>query len=436
MQDNVIVLPKINDQRLLAKYYSLVDAFVICSKRENFPTTCIEAQCCGTPVVGFDTGGTKETSVYSENDFVEYGNVEGLENKVDKILKQDISDIVEKSREAYSKENMSKIYMKEYDRGGRKEKILLIDVNCKGSSTGKIVYDLYQNIREDGRKSAICYGRGSLVEGEDIFKFGIDMETKIHAGLARLTGYNGCFSPISTKRLIKFIDKYKPDLIHIHELHAYFVNIKELIKHIKKKNIPVVWTFHCEYMYTGKCGYAYDCLNFQDSCGNCPAVKDYPKSLIFDKTRQMLSMKKALLSDWNLSIVTPSEWLADRVRMSFLKDKRIVVIHNGIDTDIFKPVDSSDLRRELGIPNENKVVLAVAPDIMSDRKGGKWVLKLAERMKDEKTTFVLVGGDCPKMKNPKDSHSKYGIESRLSTLDVASSESENSIFGQSGGGGV
>lgn len=307
-------------------------------------------------------------------------------------------DIAEKSQEAYSKENMSKRYMEEYDRTGYKKKILLINVNCKiSSSTGKIVYDLYQDIRADGREAAICYGRGSVVEGKNIYKFGIDMETIIHAGLARVTGYNGCFSPISTERLIKYIDNYKPDLIHIHELHAYFVNIKKLIEYIKIKGIPVIWTFHCEYMYTGKCGHAYECINFQQKCGNCSAVRDYPKSLWFDKTRQMLAMKKELLADWDFTIVTPSQWLADRVKISFLKNKKIKVINNGIDTGIFRPVDASDLRKELGIPKENKVVLAVAPDIMSERKGGGWILELAEKMKNENTTFVLVGqGTIPK----------------------------------------
>ena len=126
MKNNVIILPKISDQNLLAKYYSLADAFVICSKKENFPTTCIEAQCCGTPVVGFDTGGTKETSVLSENDFVEYGNVEALKHKLDSILISKPDDIATKAWDAYDKENMSKRYMEEYDKGGRKEKILLI----------------------------------------------------------------------------------------------------------------------------------------------------------------------------------------------------------------------------------------------------------------------------------------------------------------------
>lgn len=391
MESNYYLLPKISDQRLLAKYYSMADAFVICSKRENFPTTCIEAQCCGTPVVGFDTGGTKETSVYSEDDFVQYGDIDTLSTKLNAILEADVNDLVSKAQEVYSKENMSKRYMEEYDKGGRKERILLIDVNCKQSSTGKIVYDLYQNIRADGRKAAICYGRGSLIEEEDIFKFGIDTETKIHAGLARVTGYNGYFSPISTQRVINYIEEFKPDIIHIHELHAYFVNIKPLIECIKQKGIPVVWTFHCEYMYTGKCGYAYECSKFQTECHNCPAVKDYPKSMFIDKTKQMFRMKKKLLEDMDFTIVTPSQWLADRVKLSFLKEKDIKVIHNGIDTSVFHPTDTSDLRKELNIPDGYKIVLAVAPDIMSERKGGQWVLRLAERMRGQKVMFVLVG---------------------------------------------
>ncbi len=391
MNKNVIILPKISDQNLLSKYYSLADIFVICSKKENFPTTCIEAQCCGTPVVGFDTGGTKETSVYSEEYFVQYGDLYSLKERIEDTLLKSFPDLSEKAIKVYSKESMGRKYIEEYSRCGPKERILLIDVNCKYSSTGKIVYDLYKNIRSDGGEAAICYGRGPLIKEDNIYKFGIDFETYIHAALSRLTGYNGCFSEFSTNRLIRYIEKYKPDIIHIHELHAYFVNIYKLINYIKQKNIPVVWTFHCEYMYTGKCGHAYDCTNFEKSCGNCPAVREYPQSIWFDKTKHMLDMKKKLLQDWDFSIVTPSQWLADRVKMSFLKDKHIGVIHNGIDTSIFKPIDSSDIRIKLGIPQDNKIILAVAPNIMDEIKGGQWILKLAEIMDNKKLTFIMIG---------------------------------------------
>lgn len=273
-------------------------------------------------------------------------------------------------------------------------KVLLIDVNCKYSSTGKIVYDLFRKLKEDNHEAAICYGRGELIDEEGIYKFGLDWETRIHAGLARITGLNGYFSPVSTRRLIRFIEKFQPDVIHLHELHAYFVNIKPLIKYIKSKKIKVVWTFHCEYMYTGKCGHAYDCLNFQNGCGKCPAVRDYPKSLFFDRTRKMLKDKQSLLSDMDFTIVTPSQWLADRVKMSFLKDKRLEVIFNGIDTDkVFYPRDTKELKEKYGLQSK-KMVLSVAPNIMEERKGGQTILKLSERLKE--IQFVLVGTDKTK----------------------------------------
>ena len=389
--DNCRVLPVIKDQEMLAKYYSLGDVFVICSKKENFPTTCLEAQCCGTPVAGFDTGGTKETSVTKEDSFVEYGDIEGLKEKVETILHKDYSDLAETAQSQYSNEHMVREYMKVYDREGRKERVLLIDVNCKFSSTGKIVYNLFKGLKEDGREAAICYGRGDEIHEERIYKFGLDWETNIHAGLARITGYNGCFSPLSTKRLIAYIEKFQPDVIHIHELHAYFVNIKPLLEYIKKKKIKVVWTFHCEYMYTGKCGHAYSCTNFMHGCGKCPAVHEYPKSLFIDSTKQMFTMKRKAMNGLDVEIVVPSEWLAKRVKMSFLQNVKTSIIHNGIDTNIFKEQNTKSVRNELNIPSENQVVLAVAPDIMSESKGGKWVLKLAKAMKDKPITFILIG---------------------------------------------
>ncbi|MBX9165082.1 glycosyltransferase [Coprobacillus sp. K06] len=389
--DNYRVLPVIKNQEMLAKYYSLGDVFVICSKKENFPTTCLEAQCCGTPVAGFDTGGTKETSVTKEDSFVEYGDIEGLKEKVETILHKDYSDLAKTAQSQYSNEHMIREYMKVYDREGRKERVLLIDVNCKFSSTGKIVYNLFKGLKEDGREAAICYGRGDEIHEEGIYKFGLDWETNIHAGLTRITGYNGYFSPLSTKRLIAYIEEFQPDVIHIHELHAYFVNIKPLLEYIKKRKIKVVWTFHCEYMYTGKCGHAYSCTNFMHGCGKCPAVHEYPKSLFIDRTKQMFSMKRKAMNGLDVEIVAPSEWLAKRVKMSFLQNVKISIIHNGIDTNIFKEQNTKSLRKELKIPSENQVVLAVAPDIMSESKGGKWVLKLAESMKDKPITFILIG---------------------------------------------
>lgn len=273
-------------------------------------------------------------------------------------------------------------------------KILLIDVNCKYSSTGKIVYDLYNRLNADGHEARIAYGRGDVIDEPGIYKFGLDWETKKHALLARITGKNGCYSPKSTARLIEYIKEFKPDLIHIHELHAYFVNHGQLLEFFKEQQIPVVWTFHCEYMYTGKCGFAYECQQYKSGCGKCPYLHEYVSSLGIDKTAALLEEKKKSMEGLNLkAIVTPSKWLADKTKETYLYNNNIQVIHNGIDTDgLFYPrqVDAV-LKNEYGIAPEDKIILAVAPNIMDVRKGGQMVIDLAETMPEMK--FVLVGAD-------------------------------------------
>ena len=212
--------------------------------------------------------------------------------------------------------------------------------------------------------------------------------------LTRITGFTGCFSPFSTFRLIRFIKKFKPDVVHIHELHAYFVNIKPLINHLKKNKIKTVITLHCEFTYTGKCGHSVECEKWQTECGNCPHLQEYPSTLFFDQTKFMFHQKRELFEDFeNLTIVTPSKWLAERAKQSFLKNKDVRVIHNGIDTDVFSPKNTSALRTMHNITDDEKIVLAVAPNLMSGNKGGKYVLELADRMKEQTVRFVLIGVD-------------------------------------------
>lgn len=273
-------------------------------------------------------------------------------------------------------------------------KVLLIDVNCKHSSTGKIVYDLYTGLNNSGNEAAICYGRGPLVKEKNIYKFGLDIETYFHAGMSRLTGLMGFFSIISTIRLINYIREFKPDVVHIHELHAYFVNYGPVINFLKKNRIKTIWTFHCEFMYTGKCGYTFECEKWKKQCNSCPQLKEYPKSLVFDFSRFMFKYKKNLFEDFNnLTIVTPSQWLADRVKLSFLKETKIEVIHNGVDVEVFYYRDKVKIREDLGIKKKN-VVISIAPDILKNpRKGGKWVLEIANLMIEDDVHFVLVGED-------------------------------------------
>lgn len=280
-------------------------------------------------------------------------------------------------------------------------RILYINVICKHGSTGKITYDLYTQCKDDGHEAVVCYGRGPKLKEPDVYKFGLDWETNVHALLTRLTGVNGCWSFFSTRRLLNFMDAFQPDVVHLHEPHAYFVNLQPLYDYFAKRNIPLVYTFHCEYAYTGKCGYAYDCERWKTGCGNCPQVREYPASFFFDFTKQMFRRKQAQWENLKkVVITTPSGWLADRVRCSFLKDRDIRVVYNGVDTkNVFYRRDTKALREEHGLTDE-KIVLTVAPKLMGERKGGRWVVQLARQMKDENIKFIMVGIEDMSQKFP------------------------------------
>lgn len=288
-------------------------------------------------------------------------------------------------------------------------KVLLIDVNCKNSSTGNIVYNLYRYINSSGDEAAVCYGRGDKIAEKNIFKFGIDIETYLHAFLTRITGFTGCFSFFSTRRLIKFIKKFQPDVVHIHELHAYFVNIKPLLNFLKKNHIKTVMTLHCEFAYTGKCGHAVECEQWKNECKKCPHLKEYVSTMWFDHTNYMFNQKKELYEDFEkLVVVTPSEWLEARAKQSILKNKKIYTIHNGVDAKIFNNRDTKLLRNKLGILPDEKVVLTVAPHILSEEKGGKYFLQIAKELECENVKFIMIGVD-----DVKEVHKKnviqYGI---------------------------
>lgn len=270
-------------------------------------------------------------------------------------------------------------------------KVLLIDVNCKKGSTGKIVYDLYTELNKDGHIASIAYGRGKKISEPNIIKISSDFEVYWHALLARITGLNGCYSYFATRKLIRHIETFKPDIVHLHDPKTYYLNIFQLIKYLKRNRIRTVWTLHSEYMYTGKCGYSYECDKWKVECNKCKQLRAYPKSLLFDFTRYMYNQKKLIFEEFdNLTVVSPSVWLANRAKQSFLGSQKICVIHNGIDTEVFCNRSSEKVRRKHNIIAA-KIVLAVAPDIMCERKGGRYVIELAKRMMDESVVFILIG---------------------------------------------
>ena len=277
-------------------------------------------------------------------------------------------------------------------------KVLYIDVNCKNSSTGQIVYSLFSKCKENGIDAAICYGRGPKIKEKGIYKFGLDIETYFHAFMTRITGYTGCFSFFSTRRLLRYIRKFNPDVVHIHELHAYFVNIKPLLKYLRKNNIKAIFTNHCDFLFTGKCGVAYPCTKYIKGCGACPKKSDYPKSAIFDKTSKMWEAKKLLferLPQSNVVMTGPSKFIVNRLSNTFLSKFRREVIPNFVDKSfrINSEFDQVCFKKDYNLPLDKKIVLMVASNALSDLKGGYSFIKLANEMKDTDLYFVLIGAN-------------------------------------------
>lgn len=274
-------------------------------------------------------------------------------------------------------------------------RIAQINMVANGS-TGNIMLNIAKLVRSSGGNavtfSARLYGktRKKAALAPDGHKFfGNYYENAVHTALGQLTGLNGCFSHIGTAQLIRELKKFKPDIIHLHNLHKFCINFPMLFRYIKKHHIPVVWTLHDCWTFTGHCPHFVmaDCDKWQGECHSCPQLSVYPKSR-FDNTGLAHRLKKKWYGKLeNMTLVTPSEWLADLAKQSFLAGYPVKVINNGIDLGVFKPTES-DFREKYGL-QDKKVILGVASG-WDKRKGLDVFIDLVERL-DDTYSIVLVG---------------------------------------------
>lgn len=271
-------------------------------------------------------------------------------------------------------------------------KVLMINVVCGIRSTGRICTDIATTLSKQGHEVKIAYGREQVPEKFQTisYRIGNAFDVKWHGMMARFMDKSGFGSERATKRFIEWIEEYDPDVIHLHNLHGYYINVKVLFDYLKKSNKKVIWTLHDCWPFTGHCSY-FDyigCNKWQSSCQKCPLKHEYPKSVLCDQSKNNYEKKKKLFSELSdLVLVTPSHWLADLIKKSFLKEYRVEVIHNGIDVDVFKsnPISENGLE----IPGDKKIVLGVAA-IWNKRKGLDDFLKLS-KMLDSSYQIVLVG---------------------------------------------
>ncbi len=268
----------------------------------------------------------------------------------------------------------------------------VLQVNCvyNTGSTGKIVHDIHTELKNNGHDSVVCYGRGIKVKEANVYKTCGELYSKFNNLLSRFTGimYGGCF--LSTNKLIAIIRKENPDVVHLHCINGYFVNIYRLVSWLKANKIKTVLTLHAEFMHTANCGFAFECEKWKTGCGNCPRFKKETKALFFDRTaRSYKKMQKAFdgFQD-NLIVTSVSPWLMERAKQSpILKDKNHTVVLNGLDTSVFYPRDNKKF-----IKSDRKTVLFVTPSFSLDKnhlKGGYYVIELARRMPH--IDFVIVG---------------------------------------------
>ena len=250
-------------------------------------------------------------------------------------------------------------------------------------STGVIVEDLHNISLENGIESYVSYSTTNKNPDEikNGYVIGKTLGKKIHAVLSRVGGKQAYFSSLATKKLIKHIEKVKPDIIQFHNLHSNYVNLNMLLKYLSTTNIKVILTMHDCWFYTGGCFHytANGCYKWLDACGNCPKKMQDTPAYLKDNSAKILSDRKKYLGKIkNLYVVGVSQWIASEAERTFLKGKNITTIHNGVDTGFFVPTPS-DFRKKHNLEDK---FLILAP-------ANKWLKSI------NKETFDTVSNNLP-----------------------------------------
>lgn len=222
-----------------------------------------------------------------------------------------------------------------------KLKLLQINVAVNWGSHGRIAEEIGLEAMAQGWESYIAYGRHANPSKSHIVKIGDLFDHCLHGAQSLLLDRHGLASCGPTKKLIREIEQIKPDLIHLHNIHGFYLNYPILFRYLSTVDIPVVWTLHDCWAFTGHCAWPIHghCDRFQEQCCHCPLQsKGYPKSFLLDRSRSNFKLKKRYFrSLQDLHLVTVSRWLEQQVRLSFMQDMDIRTIYNGLDTEVFRP---------------------------------------------------------------------------------------------------
>lgn len=269
-------------------------------------------------------------------------------------------------------------------------RVLAINSFFSKGGPPRIVKGIYDTVIKNGDECLLASSRSKPEKGMNALRIGNSLTTYSYALCARVFDNDGFGAKEATKDLIKKIKEYSPDIIHLHNLHGYYINIEILFDYLKGTRIPIIWTFHDCWPITGHCPHftRVKCDKYKTGCYNCPQKKEYPASYVLDQSKSNWKRKrKAFLGVPNLTIVCVSQWLEARVKESFLSGYKTRVIYNGVDLSVFKHVESKF--RVLYKVEEKKLLLGVSMHWM-ERKGLFDFIKLAKLLGDD-YRIILVG---------------------------------------------
>lgn len=263
-------------------------------------------------------------------------------------------------------------------------------------STGRIAEEIGELAVSNGWDSYIAFGRykafgknGNSSKSK-IIRIGDNLSSYVHVLYTRILDMHGLASDRATKKFIKKIEKIQPDLIHIHNLHGYYINYKLLFNYLSTKSIPVIWTLHDCWSFTGHCShFSYiNCEKWKTECGSCPKKNAYPASILLDRSRMNFQDKKSAFNSLvNITFIPASYWLGDLLKQSFLSSFPMKVIQNGVDLSVFNIKETDFIKKKYNITGEF-IILGVA-NIWNETKGLSGFIKLNEILDPSQQIFLV-----------------------------------------------
>jgi glycosyltransferase involved in cell wall biosynthesis len=255
-----------------------------------------------------------------------------------------------------------------------------ISIEVNSGSVGRIAEQIGQVAINNGWESYITYARNHLPSKSKVIQIGTKWDVYWHGIMTRIFDSHCLHSTWATKKLIKQIDIIKPDIIQLHHIHGYYINMELLFYYLSTIDTPIIWIFHDCWSMTGHCAH-FDyvaCNKWKTECNKCPQKGEYPKTILFDRSRKNYGLKKRLFNlPKNMTIVPVSFWLEDIVKKSFLKEYPVQVIHNGIDISVFSPQENNSLAKKLIKVDDSSVVLLGVASTWETRKGLKDFIELS-----------------------------------------------------------